>query len=61
MITKKLANYWILIGSIPLVLFLLVAIPTVLYVKGVSGKLTDEAFLDKVRTERVWAKCTSNN
>lgn len=36
MITKKLANYWILIGCIPLLLFLLVAVPTVLYVKSVS-------------------------
>lgn len=36
MITKKLANYWCLIGSIPLVLFLLVAIPTIFFVKKFS-------------------------
>lgn len=36
MITKKLANYWCLIGSIPLVLFLLVAIPTIFFVKRFS-------------------------
>ncbi|KAL1469513.1 hypothetical protein MTO96_041029, partial [Rhipicephalus appendiculatus] len=36
MITKKLANYWCLIGSIPLVLFLLVALPTIFYVKKFS-------------------------
>lgn len=36
MITKKLANYWCVIGSIPLVMFLLVAIPTIFYVKKFS-------------------------
>ncbi|KAH6929215.1 hypothetical protein HPB50_024431 [Hyalomma asiaticum] len=36
MITKKLANYWCIIGSIPLVMFLLVAIPTIFYVKKFS-------------------------
>ncbi|KAL3205844.1 hypothetical protein MRX96_040594, partial [Rhipicephalus microplus] len=36
MITKKLANYWCIIGSIPLVLFLLVALPTIFYVKKFS-------------------------
>ncbi|XP_049272476.1 uncharacterized protein LOC125758852 [Rhipicephalus sanguineus] len=36
MITKKLANYWCIIGSIPLVMFLLVALPTIFYVKKFS-------------------------
>lgn len=42
MITKKLANYWCLIGSIPLILFLLVAIPTIFYVKKFSEYVNAE-------------------
>ncbi|XP_065299440.1 uncharacterized protein [Dermacentor albipictus] len=41
-ITKKLANYWCLIGSIPLILFLLVAVPTILYVKKFSEYVNAE-------------------
>ncbi|XP_065299439.2 uncharacterized protein [Dermacentor albipictus] len=42
MITKKLANYWCLIGSIPMILFLLVAIPTIFYVKKFSEYVNAE-------------------
>lgn len=42
MITKKLANYWCIIGSIPLVMFLLVAIPTIFYVKKFSEYVNAE-------------------
>ncbi|XP_070390613.1 uncharacterized protein [Dermacentor albipictus] len=33
---KKLSNYWFIVGSIPLVMFLLVCLPTVFYVKSIS-------------------------
>lgn len=42
MITKKLANYWCIIGSIPMILFLLVALPTILYVKKFSEYVNAE-------------------
>lgn len=35
-IMKKLSNYWFIVGSIPLVMFLLVCLPTVFYVKSIS-------------------------
>lgn len=35
-IMKKLSNYWLIVGSVPLVLFLLVCLPTVFYVKSIS-------------------------
>ncbi|CAN8004511.1 unnamed protein product, partial [Ixodes hexagonus] len=35
-IIKKLSAYWVIIGAIPFVLFCLVAIPTVLYVRSIS-------------------------
>ncbi|XP_049520171.1 uncharacterized protein LOC119446561 isoform X1 [Dermacentor silvarum] len=35
-IMKKLTNYWFIVGSIPLVMFLLVCLPTVFYVKSIS-------------------------
>ncbi|XP_075743896.1 uncharacterized protein LOC119162026 [Rhipicephalus microplus] len=35
-IMKKLSNYWLIVGSIPLVMFLLVCLPTVFYVKSIS-------------------------
>ncbi|KAL3215832.1 hypothetical protein MRX96_033445 [Rhipicephalus microplus] len=37
-IMKKLSNYWLIVGSIPLVMFLLVCLPTVFYVKSISDK-----------------------
>ncbi|KAK8779587.1 hypothetical protein V5799_019074, partial [Amblyomma americanum] len=35
-IMKKLSNYWFIVGSIPLVMFMLVCLPTVFYVKSIS-------------------------
>lgn len=35
-VIKKLSNYWFIIGSIPLVLFLMVCLPTMFYVQSIS-------------------------
>lgn len=36
-VIKKLSNFWFIIGSIPLVLFLLVCLPTMFYVQSISS------------------------
>lgn len=36
-VMKKLSNYWFIVGSIPMVLFLIVCLPTVFYVHSISS------------------------
>lgn len=36
-VMKKLSNYWFIVGSIPMVMFLIVCLPTVFYVHSISS------------------------
>lgn len=36
-VMKKLSNYWFIVGSIPMVMFLIVCLPTVFYIHSISS------------------------